>query len=247
LHIGCDPKHDSSYRLLNPEVRLLTVLEALAADPHRLRLQSVLNRGRLGITCCEAGGPEPGVGCAGRGVARTLEVLDEAGLLAADRYDVVLYDVLGDVVCGGFAAPLRAGFAQKVVIVTSADPMSLFAANNISKAVRTYRDNGVALAGLVANLRHAGRDAELLRLFAELIGTRVLASVPQDEAIVAAERRQQTLVESDPDSPTVRVFTQLAETLGGLQAEALDPPMPLADDEFFRFIRHEDATAEGQG
>jgi nitrogenase iron protein NifH len=235
LHIGCDPKHDSSVRLLDPETPCRTVLELLGERPSGLSGRDVLNAGRLGIACCESGGPEPGVGCAGRGVARTLEFLEEVDLLAAGGYDVVLFDVLGDVVCGGFAAPLRAGFARKVVVVTSEEPMSLFAANNICRAVRTYAENGVVLAGLVANLRCSDADRRPIDVFAGLIATRVLATLKRDERIGRAERRMRTLVEHAPRSDTAHVFDRLARMLLELDPDSLQLPNPLSDREFFRF------------
>ena len=138
LHVGCDPKQDSALRLTDG-ARLRSVLETLADHPQLTSVDSVLHEGRYGIRCCESGGPEPGVGCGGRGVARTLELLGELEVISGGQYDVVMFDVLGDVVCGGFAAPLRRGFAEKVVIVVSEEPMAMFAANNIARAIARRR------------------------------------------------------------------------------------------------------------
>jgi nitrogenase iron protein NifH len=237
LHVGCDPKHDSAVRLIDGDQTIVTVLDALADNPNITSTEAILHTGRYGIQCCEAGGPEPGVGCGGRGVARTLEFLDEMEVIEEGGYDVVVFDVLGDVVCGGFAAPLRQGFAEKVFIVLSEEPMALFAANNISKAIHTYHANGVVLGGLVANLRTPDADRDLLARFAEALGTEILAYIPRDPLIIAAERARKTIVEHAPDSPSAVAFAALAERILGIEKESISLPKPLNDQAFFEFIR----------
>ena len=237
LHVGCDPKHDSAVRLVDSDRPIVTVLDALAVNPNLSSSEAFLRTGRHGIHCCEAGGPAPGVGCGGRGVARTLELLDELEVIQDGGYDIVLFDVLGDVVCGGFAAPLRQGFAQKVLIVLSEEPMALFAANNISKAIHTYHDNGVVLAGLVANLRTDSADRDLIERFAARLGTPILAYVPRDPLIIAAERERKTVVEYAPDAPAALAFATLAERVQQIEPEAVALPTPLDDAAFFDFIR----------
>ena len=237
LHVGCDPKHDSAVRLMETQVDVRTVLDVLGDDPSAMGGPEILNRGRHGIDCCEAGGPPAGLGCGGRGVARTIEYLAEMEILTTGGYDVAVFDVLGDVVCGGFAAPLRDGFAEKVIIVVSEEPMAIFAANNIARAVDTYHGNGVRLAGLVINLR--GRDIDLapLRRFAERLGTRILAVVDRDPLVMEGERQQQTIVEFAPSSATAKALVGLADTLFTLDAKALPPPTPMSDHDFFDFLR----------
>ncbi|HNS98063.1 MAG TPA: AAA family ATPase [Polyangiaceae bacterium] len=237
LHIGCDPKHDSAIRLMDADQSMTTVLDALVANPNLSSTEAFLRIGRHGVHCCEAGGPAPGVGCGGRGVARTLELLDELEVMEQGDYDTVVFDVLGDVVCGGFAAPLRQGFAQKVLIVLSEEPMALFAANNISKAIHTYHENGVVLAGLVANLRTPSADRGLIERFAQRLGTSNLAFIPRDPLIIAAERERKTIVEYAPASPTALVFAELAEKIQKIVPETVPLPTPLDDDAFFEFIR----------
>ncbi len=237
LHIGCDPKHDSAIRLTSGDEPIVTVLEALADNPNISSTEAILHPGRHGIRCCEAGGPEPGVGCGGRGVARTLEFLDEMEVIEEGGYDVVVFDVLGDVVCGGFAAPLRQGFAEKVLVVVSEEPMALFAANNITKAIHTYQANGVVLAGLVANLRTPDADRGLVGRFAAALGSEVLAYVPRDPMIIAAERARSTIVEHAPDSPAAQSFRTLAERIARIDKDAIPLPTPLSDAAFFEFIR----------
>lgn len=236
LHVGCDPKHDSAVRLLDGQKSVRTILDILGDDP-MATTADVLTRGRHGIDCCEAGGPPAGLGCGGRGVARTIEHLDELGLLRSGDYDVAMFDVLGDVVCGGFAAPLRAGFAEKVVIVLSEEPMALYAANNIARAVETYHRNGAALAGVVVNQRTNDVDLSLVERFCTEIGTRVLAVMERDPEIIAAERRGSTVFEHAPDSKSARALGALAERLLEVRASELPLPQPMADDAFFELIR----------
>jgi nitrogenase iron protein NifH len=237
LHIGCEPKHDSAVRLMDSESPPRTVLEVLGEKPASVSFGDIISTARLGIECCESGGPLPGVGCAGRGVARTLEFLEELDLFARRKYDAVMFDVLGDVVCGGFAAPLRAGFAQKVFIVTSEEPMSLYAANNICQAVRTYGSNGVVLGGLIGNLRDNSADREALEMFATIINTRLLAVIERDDQIIRSEREGKTLVELAPETETARTFERLSGEILALNPESLEPPDPMSETEFFRFIK----------
>jgi nitrogenase iron protein NifH len=197
----------------------------------------VLQVGRHGVVCCEAGGPAPGVGCGGRGVARTLEFLETTGAIATGGYDVVVFDVLGDVVCGGFAAPLRQSFAEKVLIVISEEPMALYAANNIAKAICTYQENGVRLGGLIANLKSAEGDRAMLARFAERLSTRILGVGPRDPLIQTAERQRQTIVDFAPESPSAVVLGELASRLLSLEAAGLGLPTPLEDEAFFAFLR----------
>jgi len=236
LHVGCDPKHDSAVRLLDGYRDVRTVLDVLGEDPSAATAD-VLNRGRHGIDCCEAGGPPAGLGCGGRGVARTIEHLDELGLLRSGDYDVAMFDVLGDVVCGGFAAPLRDGFAQKVVIVASEEPMALYAANNIARAVQAYRRNGVGLAGIVLNLRGSDSDRQLVERFCETLGTTILATIMRDQQIIDAERIGRTIVEHAPESESARALQLLAESLLQIDASVLPQPRPMADNDFFEFMR----------
>jgi nitrogenase iron protein NifH len=237
LHVGCDPKHDSAVRLMDGEGTVLTVLDVLADDPNVASTEKVIHRGRYGIDCCESGGPEPGLGCGGRGVARTLEFLEEMEVLSTGAYDVVVFDVLGDVVCGGFAAPLRHGFADIVFIVISEEPMALFAANNISRAIQVYHPNGVALGGFVASLKSTDADRALLERFATALSSRVLAYVPRDPLILEAERLRRTVIEHAPESESARALASLATAALSLEAAALPLPTPMTDEAFFRFIR----------
>lgn len=237
LHVGCDPKHDSAIRLLNAATRLRTVLEVLSDNPDAPPVEDFVISGRYGIACCESGGPLPGLGCGGRGVARVIETLDELQLLQSGRYDVAIFDVLGDVVCGGFAAPLREGFARKVVIVISEEPMALFAANNIARAIEIYQENGVRLAGLVVNLRSNDAPRGPLYAFASRLGTTILGILERDRRIMEAEKAHLTIVEHAPESEVAKVIRAIGEALLQKDAEQLPLPTPMSDEDFFDFLR----------
>jgi len=236
LHVGCDPKRDSALRLMD-HGRLSTVMDLVGQDPDSLSIAAIINRGRHQLDCIEAGGPEPGTGCAGRGVARTIEFLDEQGVLSNGIYDVVIFDVLGDVVCGGFAAPLRLGFARKVFIVVSDQPMSLFAANNITRAIRRYASNGVVLGGLIANSCLPDTDRDLLSRFAARLGTRVVQFLPRDPTVITAEKERRTVVEWAPDSELATLLRALADEVVALDPGAIPLPKTMTDDEFFAFLQ----------
>lgn len=235
LHVGCDPKHDSTVallggRLLEPVVNRIEHVRGVVVD-------DIVTRSPLGIDCVEAGGPSAGVGCGGRGVSRMLAMFDEAKLLAPGRYDVAVYDVLGDVVCGGFAAPLRHGVGEKVVIVTSEELMSLYAANNIAQAVVHYAINGIALAGIVANLRDGADGAEIVERFAARIGTTVLATLLRDPLVREAEFRGRTVAEAAPTSAFARKIEELADAITSVDAASAPLPRPLDERTFYALAR----------
>ncbi len=237
LHVGCDPKHDSALRLLKTSTNIRTVLDILREDPEAVATDEILTTGRFDIDCCEAGGPQPGVGCGGRGVARMIEALDEMQLLQSGRYDVAIFDVLGDVVCGGFAAPLRDGFAKKVIIVLSEEPMAIFAANNIARAIDIYRDNGVCLAGLVVNQRSKDAELDTIERFAKRLGTTILTVIERDQRIMDAERQQRTILEFAPEAPTAQAFRALGQAIVDIDSTTISLPTPMTDEEFFDFLR----------
>lgn len=227
MHIGCDPKADSTLRLVkNPDCRD-TVIQLLSKYGEVEMARDVVNEGRHGIRCIEAGGPEAGTGCGGRGIARVLEYIEKWDILNRHDAEIILFDVLGDVVCGGFAAPLRKGFAEKVVIVLTDDEMSYFAANNIAKAVVRYRGNGVALAGLVVNHTAQGSPPRRARDFAERIGTRIIGALPRSAAVDAARRHGLTVVEFDPDNPYARAVADIAAALLDMDRGLLPAPHPM--------------------
>lgn len=231
MHMGCDPKSDSS-RLLVGGRRITTVV-GTAKDSPLYDASSILMKGIKGITCVEAGGPEPGIGCAGRGITRTFELLAELDV-SLESYDIVLYDVLGDVVCGGFAMPLRSGYAQHVAVVASGSGMSLFAANNLLKAVRRFYRNGIRMAGLVGNYHTGEAFRDRLPRFAKATGTEVLANIPFDPEIQKAEERRMTICDFRPDSESSGTIQKLAQKL--LELDESPAPSPLSPEAFESFL-----------
>jgi nitrogenase iron protein NifH len=237
LHVGCDPKADSSCRLTG-RYDVKTVLDELSTDTDDISVSQIVTKGRNGIDCIEAGGPEPGAGCGGRGVARAIEVIGDLGLLRGNLYGAAVFDVLGDVVCGGFAAPLRRGFARKVFIVVSEESMALFAANNIARAVVSNAFNGVKLAGLVANVRSPDPvRRERIRAFAEALGTTVVMTLERSQLIADSELELCTAVESAPDSDVALAFRELADHACSADPAHLTIPTPFGQEAFFDFMR----------
>ncbi len=193
LQIGCDPKHDSTRLLMNGR-RLDTVLDYIrTTGPLDYRSEDILGRGVNGIGCIEAGGPKPGVGCAGRGIITAFELIEK--LHIKKDYDVIVYDVLGDVVCGGFAVPIRREYADVILIVTSGEYMSLYAANNILRGIENYDDKRRRVAGLIYNSRNVTGEDERVRHFAEAVRLPVIKKIPRDDAFAKAEREQKTVME----------------------------------------------------
>ena len=226
LHVGCDPKHDSTVALLRgtmiePVVDRIHSLAGLTAD-------RVVTRSHLGVDCVEAGGPEAGRGCGGRAVSRAFEIFEEVALVDS-RYQAVVYDVLGDVVCGGFAAPMRRSAGSKVCIVLSEELMAAYAANRISAAVREFADNGVVLAGLVVNLRNNRADLTPIRRLADRIEARVLGVLPRDPLVCEAEMHRKTIVGYAPDSPVAVGVRQIVERVLALDRATCTPPKPLLE------------------
>ncbi len=231
MQIGCDPKHDST-RLLLGGGSQRTVLDYVRDVPEcDRRLEDVMVEGSEGVFCIESGGPEPGIGCAGRGILTAFETI---GRLGADRTgaDVRLYDVLGDVVCGGFAVPLREENADGVIIVTSGEFMALYAANNIMKGIRRFTPERPRLIGIVLNSRGVEGEKETVARFAAATGTRVIATVPRDRLFASAEAAGHTVCELFPDSPSADAIRRIVDRVEAVMAgDVMDIPHPLDDDQ----------------
>nr|WP_319540834.1 Ni-sirohydrochlorin a,c-diamide reductive cyclase ATP-dependent reductase subunit [uncultured Methanospirillum sp.] len=213
MQIGCDPKRDSTRMLMQGRL-IPTVLDLIRDQGEaNLGIDDVVFQGFRGIRCVEAGGPEPGVGCAGRGIIATFQLLER---LEAFKGDVILYDVLGDVVCGGFAMPMRKGYAQEIYLVTSGELMALYAANNICKAIARISQNSrqiCRLGGVICNARNTPGEKELVEAFATAVGSRVLAYIPRDEIVQHAELHTMTVVEYAPESEQATRYRELAEAV----------------------------------
>ncbi|RLB63994.1 MAG: nitrogenase iron protein [Deltaproteobacteria bacterium] len=242
LHVGCDPKHDSTVALMDGEM-IPTVVDRSYRDI--IGPEDIVSLSRSGVHCVEAGGPAAGVGCAGRGITRTLEIFDQANLLSPDRYDVVTFDLLGDVVCGGFAAPLSQRMGEKVVIVSSEEVMSLYAANNIAKAVVTYASGGIVCAGILLNLRDNDEDLQPAQRFAELLNTRIIGVIKREPLIREAEYRRITVVEHGPNAPITKQLCDLGEAILAVDPRDCPLPTPLSDQDFYAYSRHRFASPPG--
>jgi nitrogenase iron protein NifH len=222
--VGCDPKADST-RLLLGGLAQKTVLDTLREEGDDIDLNQILKEGYGGIRCVESGGPEPGVGCAGRGIITAIDLLENRGAYTEDL-DFVFYDVLGDVVCGGFAMPIREGKAKEIYIVASGEMMALYAANNISKGIKKYaRSGGVRLGGIICNSRNVDRELDLLRAFSKELGTKLLYYVPRDNIVQHAEINKKTVIEYKPDSAQAKEYRNLAQALMDNEDFAIPTPM----------------------
>ncbi|MEL6229851.1 MAG: nitrogenase iron protein [Cyanobacteria bacterium J06636_28] len=227
--VGCDPKADSTRLMLHSKAQ--TTILHLAAERgavEDLELDEVLLTGYKDVKCVESGGPEPGVGCAGRGIITAINFLEEEG--AYEDLDFVSYDVLGDVVCGGFAMPIREGKAQEIYIVTSGEMMAMYAANNIARGILKYaHSGGVRLGGLICNSRNVDREIELIETLAERLGTHMIHYVPRDNIVQHAELRRMTVIEYAPESNQANEYRTLAKKIE--ENKNLVIPTPISMDE----------------
>ena len=214
IQIGCDPKADSTINLLGGKP-LLPVMDYLREnDEEPDSIEAIAKEGYGGVLCIETGGPTPGLGCAGRGIIATFSLLEDLRLFETYKPDVVLYDVLGDVVCGGFAAPIREGYAKKVLIVTSGEKMALYAAGNICSAVKNFEDRSYAkVAGIILNSRDVEGEAAKVEKFAQEKGLPIVARIPRSGDIIRFEDRGMTVIEGDPELDVSKCFFDLAARL----------------------------------
>jgi nitrogenase iron protein len=233
LIVGCDPKADST-RLVLGGLAQKTVLDTLREEGDDIDLDEIMKTGPDGTVCAnirgvESGGPEPGVGCAGRGIITSINLLEQLGAYT-DDLDYVFYDVLGDVVCGGFAMPIREGKAQEIYIVCSGEMMALYAANNISKGIRKYATTGgVRLGGLICNSRKVDNEKELVEQVAAKIGTQMVHFVPRDNAVQHAENQKKTVIECSPDVHQADEYRALAKKVSENTMLVIPNPMKIED------------------
>ena len=214
IQIGCDPKADSTINLLGgePLEPVMNYMRENDAEPESL--DQIAKTGFGGVLCIETGGPTPGLGCAGRGIIATFSLLEDLELFEEYKPDVVLYDVLGDVVCGGFAAPIREGYAEKILIVTSGEKMALYAANNIKTAVENFEDRGYAsVGGIILNRRNVENEREKVEAFAEKSGIPIIADIPRSQEIIHYEDQGMTVIEGDPELEISKTYLDLAKRL----------------------------------
>ena len=213
MQIGCDPKADSTGSLHHKD-KVDTVLQLVRERKNDFTLEDMVHEGYGGVICVEAGGPTPGMGCAGRGIIAALEKLAEKGAYEKYRPDVVFYDVLGDVVCGGFSMPMRGGYADKVFIITSGENMVIHAAANIAMAVENFKGRGYAqLGGLILNRRNVKNEEEKVNELADDINSEIVGVLSRSETVQAAEDLNQTVIEAFPDSEMADEYRALAARL----------------------------------
>lgn len=211
MQIGCDPKSDSTRTLMQGK-RIPTVLDLMRSNREDIYLEDIVFRGYQGVLCVEAGGPTPGIGCAGRGIITAFEKLAQLNAYQEYRPDIVLYDVLGDVVCGGFAMPLRGEYADIVFIVTSGEMMSLYAASNIVRAIENFGSRGYArYGGLIFNRRNVENEMELVRQLARETNGQIITAIPRADEVQQGERLGKTVIEAFPDSDIAACYRKLAQ------------------------------------
>ncbi|WP_225072099.1 nitrogenase iron protein [Desulfuromonas sp. CSMB_57] len=249
--VGCDPKADSTRLMLHAKAQE-TVMDKVRelGTVEDLELSDVLKEGFGGTKCVESGGPEPGVGCAGRGVITAINFLEEEGAYTEDL-DYVFYDVLGDVVCGGFAMPIRENKAQEIYIVVSGEMMAMYAANNICKGIVKYASSGsVRLGGLICNSRNTDKEKELIEALAAKLGTQMIHFVPRDNQVQRAELRRMTVIEYSPEHKQAEEYRELARKID--ENKMLVVPTPLTMDELegllmeFGIIEEDDESIVGK-
>jgi nitrogenase iron protein NifH len=227
MQVGCDPKRDSTRMVLGGQFNP-AVLDQIHQGKE-VTEESIVTVGFNGVRCIEAGGPEPGVGCAGRGIIATFQIMEKLGLYD-NKVDFILYDVLGDVVCGGFAVPIRSGYADEVYLVTSGELMSLYAANNIAKGIARFPgDNGGKLAGVIGNSRGLENEKHLIEEFAEHIGTDLLAFIPYNLIVQQAEIHKQTLIQYAPDSQQTQIYRDLAKAILNNSNHSIPKPIEIEE------------------
>ena len=214
IQIGCDPKADSTINLLGGEPLRPVMNFMREEDEEPERLEDISKEGFGGVLCIETGGPTPGLGCAGRGIITALEKLEETGAYEKYQPDVVLYDVLGDVVCGGFSMPMRNGYADKIFIVTSGENMAIHAGANIAMAVENFKNRGYAtLGGLILNRRNVPREEEKVEELAEDFHTSIVGTLTRSDLVQQAEEQKKTVLEAFPESEMAEEYRILAKAI----------------------------------
>lgn len=213
MQIGCDPKADSTSNLLGGK-ELVSVMSYMRQNDSEPQLEDIMLQGFAGVYCVEAGGPTPGIGCAGRGIITTFNVLEKLDAYEKCKPDFVFYDVLGDVVCGGFATPIRDNYADEVIVVTSGEKMSLFAANNIIEAVRYFEERDYAkVKGLILNRRNVENESEIVEKFAEDRNIEIIGDIPRDGNIQKYENQNQTVIQGNRELAISKKIMEIARKL----------------------------------
>ncbi|MFA4904123.1 MAG: nitrogenase iron protein [Desulfobaccales bacterium] len=233
--VGCDPKADST-RLLLGGLAQKSVLDTLREEGEDVDLEDIRRTGFAGVVCVESGGPEPGVGCAGRGIITSINLLEQLGAYAdSEKLDYAFYDVLGDVVCGGFAMPIREGKAKEIYIVVSGEMMAMYAANNICKGIVKFAEaGGVRLGGLICNSRQVDNEKEMIEAFAAKLGTQMIHFIPRDNMVQKAEINRKTVIEFDSAHSQADEYRTLARKIEVNELHII--PKPMSTDELEKLL-----------
>jgi nitrogenase iron protein NifH len=233
--VGCDPKADST-RLLLGGLAQKSVLDTLREEGEDVDLEDIRRTGFSGTVCVESGGPEPGVGCAGRGIITSINLLEQLGAYAdSEKLDYAFYDVLGDVVCGGFAMPIREGKAKEIYIVVSGEMMAMYAANNICKGIVKFAEaGGVRLGGLICNSRKVDNEREMIEALAAKLGTQMIHFVPRDNMVQKAEINRKTVIEYDPAHSQAEEYRTLAKKIEANEMHVI--PKPISTDDLEKLL-----------
>jgi nitrogenase iron protein NifH len=228
--VGCDPKADST-RLLLGGLAQRSVLDTLREEGEDVELADIRSPGFCNSLCVESGGPEPGVGCAGRGIITSINMLEQLGAYdQTEKLDYVFYDVLGDVVCGGFAMPIREGKAEEIYIVCSGEMMAMYAANNISKGILKFAKTGaVRLGGLICNSRNVDNEREMIEAFAKRLGTQMIHFVPRNNDVQRAEINRKTVIEWNPQAAQADEYRQLARAIENNKSFVIPSPLSIQE------------------
>ncbi len=233
--VGCDPKADST-RLLLGGLAQKSVLDTLREEGEDVELEDIRSAGYGCSLCVESGGPEPGVGCAGRGIITSINMLEQLGAYDEEEgLDYVFYDVLGDVVCGGFAMPIRDGKAEEIYIVCSGEMMAMYAANNICKGILKFAETGVVrLGGLICNSRNVDNEREMIEEMAKMLGTQMIHFVPRDNDVQRAEINRKTVIDWNPEANQADEYRALAKAIDANKNLVI--PTPLTIDQLEKLL-----------
>jgi nitrogenase iron protein NifH len=248
--VGCDPKADSTRLLLGGKGQETVLNSVKEVGQENVTEEDVFRIGFGGVRCVESGGPEPGVGCAGRGIITSITTLEQLGSYEKEL-NYVFYDVLGDVVCGGFAMPIREGYAKEIYVVCSGELMALYAANNICKGVLKYaQSGGVRIGGLICNSRNVDNEREMVEAFAKKLGTQMIQFIPRDNVVQRAEIKKKTVIEYDKDCGQADVYRELAKNIEENELFVIPTPMTMQELEDhmmeFGFLQEYERTTDGK-
>jgi len=239
--IGCDPKADSVNTLMGGKF-IDTISDIVRESGNSEEsINKAIYRGFNDVLCMEAGGPPPGQGCAGRGVLVALDLIKQYEIFEKNNIEIAIYDVLGDIVCGGFAQPVRHGFAEEIYIVTSGEYMSLYAANNIAMSIKHFHEQGlnIGIGGIIGNLRNTEHETEIIENFAQKIKLPVIQMIPRSDYVQKSEMQGNTVVQAFSDSSQAEVYRQLADKI--LNNSESYIPEPVTREELIQFLNFESA------